>query len=272
MEQRHHMFRFLLSIILLFYTGCSAQDENTLTVTMSLGEDEWNVLRSEIFPPFEKNHNIKIKSYQIESGQLVTKLEALQRAHKSEIDVFAQDNMNLAPLIQKDLVLDLSPYEKEIARAVLPNLINACRFEKSLPFMPFRPNVQIIYFNAKAFKKYALKPPKTWDELLKVAQIFRTKEGTGRILIKGYGGNATATQIYEFILQAGGNPYSFNDEGCVQAFTFLQNLRPFLSPESQRAKWDTTNDILARSEAYLAQNWPFGVTVLVKKYNLSFIK
>ncbi|MFH1339454.1 MAG: extracellular solute-binding protein [Candidatus Omnitrophota bacterium] len=239
---------------------------------MSLGEEEWKVLREEVFPVFEERYNVKLKSYQIESGQLATKLEALKLAGKSEIDVFAQDNMNLAALVNKDLISDLTSYEKGISKEVLPNLIDACKFDGKLMFMPFRPNVQITYYNENAFNKYDLKPPKDWDELMEVAKIFKEKEGRGGVLIKGFGGNPTATQVYEFIIQAGGRPYSFNDPGCVEAFKFLQELSPYLSVESKRAKWDTANDILARQEAYLVQNWPFGVVILVKRYGLEFIK
>jgi len=60
--------------------------------------------------------------------------------------------------------------------------------------------------------------------------------------------------------------------GCVKAFQFLQDLRPFLSPETGRAKWDTVNDILAKKEAYIASNWPFGVVILIKNYGLKDIK
>lgn len=260
-------------VLVLISIGCSQKSSiNTLTVTMSLGEDEWRVLRQDVFPLFEKRYNVEVKSYQIESGQLATKLEALQLAQKSEVDLFAQDNMNLALLVNKELILDLSEYHNKIPKGVMPSLIEACKFEDKLMFMPFRPNVQIIYYNEEAFSKYDLALPLDWQELLKVAERFKQEEGIGRVLLKGFGGNPTATQVYEFILQAGGRPYSFNDVGCLEAFKFLQSLSPYLSVESKRAKWDTTNDILAKSEAYLAQNWPFGVRILVKKYGLKFLK
>ncbi len=264
-------FIYILTSI-FFLTGCGRFESDVLTITMSLGEDEWKVLRKEVFPIFEKRNNVKIRAYQIGSGQLATKLEALRLAKKSEIDLFAQDNMNLAPLVNKDLVLDLSEYEDQMPREILPNLIESGKFNGKLMFIPFRPNVQIVYYNEDAFTKYNLSPPKDWDELIKIAKRFKQEEGAGRLLLKGFGGNPTATQVYEFIIQAGGRPYSFNDRGCIRAFKFLQALSPYLCVESKRAKWDTTNDILARKEAYIAANWPFGVVILVKKYDLKFIK
>jgi len=262
---------FVVHGALIFY-GCGRESAKSLTIAMSLGEEEWKVMRQDIFPPFQQKYDVIINAYQVESGQLATKLEALERSGKSEIDLFAQDNMNLAMLINKDLVLDLSAYRSLLSSQIMPNLIKACEFKEKLMFLPFRPNVQIVYYNADAFEANGLTPPQAWKELLSIGRYFKNKEGTGKILIKGFGGNATATQVYEFILQAGGDPYFFNDEGCVKAFEFLQRLKPYLSEDSKRAKWDTTNMILANRGAYIAQNWPFGVSVLIKKYKLDFIK
>ncbi|MFA5100908.1 MAG: extracellular solute-binding protein [Candidatus Omnitrophota bacterium] len=259
-------------IVPVFFCGCNPESRrNSLTVTMSLGEEEWRVLRAEIFPQFEQDHNVSIRSLQIESGQLATKLEALAAGNKQEIDVFAQDNMELSALINKDLVLDLSAYAGSIPSEVLPNLVDSCTFGAKLMFMPFRPNVQIVFYNKDAFAGHDLTVPRTWGELLSVAEKFKEDGGQGRVLLKAFGGNPTATQVYEFVLQAGGDPYSFDDAGCVQAFEFLQKLWPYVSQESIRAKWDTANEILARQEAYLGQNWPFGIVVLIDRYKLDFI-
>jgi len=266
--------KFFLRVcfLIFFLAGCSdGSVKKTLTVTMSLGEEEWAVFRQELFPRFEERTGISVRAYQIEAGHLAAKLEALRSAGQSEIDVFAQDNMNLAALINKDLVLDLSAYRNKIPPEVLSNLVTAGVFKNRLMFLPFRPNVQIVYYNIAAFQRARLSLPRTWDDLLAVAKVFQGRDGVGRILLKGYGGNPTATQVYEFVLQAGGDPYAFNDAGCVRAFQFFQNLAPYLSPETNRAKWDTVNEIMARQEAYLALNWPFGVVILVKEYGLDFI-
>ena len=58
----------------------------------------------------------------------------------------------------------------------------------------------------------------------------------------------------------------FNDSGCRETFVFLQELYPYLSPDSRKAKWDTTNTYLANGSFYLAQNWPFGINIIVKDY------
>src|SRR5207247_3947374 len=59
--------------------------------------------------------------------------------------------------------------------------------------------------------------------------------------------------------------------GTVETFRFLAALRPYLSSESRRAKWNTTNEALAQEVAYLAQNWPFGVPLLIQEYGKTAI-
>jgi trehalose transport system substrate-binding protein len=233
---------------------------------MGLSEAEWKVMREEIFPPFEKEHGIKIVPIQMEAGDLPQVLESQVKAGRVKIDLFAQDNMQLSYLVYKDLVEDLSAYEKDIPPTVIFALTYAGKFNDKLYFMPYRPNVQITYYNRDKFKKYGLRPPRNWTELLEVGKVFMAKERVGKILFKAYGGVPTATQLYEWIVSAGGDPLSINDAGCINTFAYLQELRPYFSPDSIRAKYDTSNEYLARNSAYIMQNWPFGVRVLIEDY------
>ena len=250
----------------------AAPEKTVLSISMSLTEEEWKVMREDIFPKFEEDYNCKIESYEVAAGDLPKKLESMAKAGKMEIDVFAQDNMQLAILVQKGLVEDLSAYESMIPDEVIDALIEAGRFDGKLYFMPYRPNVQITYYNEAKFKEYGLSPPTNWDELLNVAKTFKEKEGVGRVLLKGAGGAPTTCQMYEFIVSAGGDPLEFNDEGCIRTFEYLQKLWPYLSPDSKTAKWDTTNTYIAQESAYLAQNWPFGVPIIVKDYGKTEVK
>lgn len=260
-----------VSIVLLLACGCARRERTTLNVAMNLSEEEWAVMREHVFPAFEAEQGITVRAYQVPSGQLATRLDALRQAGRSEIDLFAQDNMSLSALINRDLAMELTAYADSIPAAVGARMTEAGRFAGRLYFMPFRPNVQISYYNTEAFARHGLEPPRNWEALLETARVFAEAEGVGRVVFKGYGGAPTATQLYELILQAGGDPLTLDDDGCERAFRFLQELAPYLSPESARAKWDTVNEIMARRDGYLAQNWPFGVAILLREYGLDFI-
>lgn len=242
----------------------TTNEPKTLRVTMGLGEEEWKVMREDIFPEFEKANNCKIEAIQVESGDVVKKLEAMKQAGKTEIDLIAQDNMALAPLVEKGLVEDLSEFRSKIPAEIIPSLIKVGEFDGKLYFLPFRPNVEINFYNEDKFNKYGLKPPKTWEELLNVAKVLKEKEGIGKVGIKAVFDGNTTVQLFEFIRQAGGDPLVLNDEGSIKAYTFLKELWPYLSPDSLKADWNTTNRFVAEESMYLAANWPFGVNVIVK--------
>jgi len=243
-----------------------------LTVTMRLAEAEWQVVRQEVLPPFERDCGCRVRAIDVPPEVLTQRLKAMRAAGRMEIDLFAQDNMRLQELVDAGLVQALTPAEAAMDPAILPALAAEGVIAGRRYFLPFRPNVQIVYYNAKKFDAYGLTPPRTWDALLAVGQTFKEKEGIGRVLFQGVGGAPTVTQLYEWIVSAGGDPFDFADPGTVATFRFLQRLAPTLSPDSRRAKWDTTNDALAQESAYLAQNWPFGVRLLVHDYGKTEIQ
>ncbi|UCG35082.1 MAG: extracellular solute-binding protein [Candidatus Omnitrophota bacterium] len=261
-----------LLFLLVFICGCRSVGKDVLRVVMGLTEEEWQVMRQDIFPLFEKEHDCRIKAYQVEAQDWVRKLEAMVSANKVTVDVFSQDNMRLYPLVAKKLVEDLTAYVDKIPSQITPSMKEVGVFRTRTYFFPYRPNVQITYYNQKKFNEYNLKPPKTWDELLKVGKRFKEAEGVGRLGLKLWGGSPTVAQVYELIVSAGGEPFEFNDQGCIDTFVFLKKLYPYLSVDSKKAKWDTTNTYLANESFYLAQNWPFGVNIIVKEYGKNEIK
>jgi len=249
-----------------------AAEPKVLKVVMGLGEPEWKVLKEDVFPTFEKANNVKIEAYQGESADTVKKLEAMKSANKMEIDLIAQDNMQLAPLVEKGLVEDLSAYKSKIPAQVIPALLPVGEFSGKLYFMPYRPNVEINFYNETMLNKHGLKPPTTWDELLKVAKTLKEKEGVAKVGLKLTLDGGTTVQLFEFIRQAGGDPMVLNDGGSVKAYTFLKELYPYLAPDSKKADWNTTNKYLATDAFYLAANWPFGVNVIVQEGGKKEIK
>jgi trehalose transport system substrate-binding protein len=78
--------------------------------------------------------------------------------------------------------------------------------------------------------------------------------------------------VFEFITAAGGDITTLNDPGSVKAFTFLQELYPYLSPETKKANWNTTNKFLSEETIFLARNWPVGMQVIVQQNQKTNIK
>jgi trehalose transport system substrate-binding protein len=261
----------LVAIAVLLMVG-RAGAATELSVMMGLGELEWRTMRERIFPPFERQHGVTIRSVQAEAADAVKKLTAMHRAGRMRVDLIAQDLLLLQPLVDAGAMADLSASQGAIPPTALPQMVQVGTFNGATYFMPYRPNVQIAYYHDTKFAAYGLQPPRTWDELLVVANRFKAEEGIGRVLLHGTLDLNTTTHVVEFIWAAGGDPLVLNDHGSVQAFTFLQQLAPVLAPETRRANWNTTNSFLATESVYLARNWPFGVHLLVQQAGKTQIK
>lgn len=261
------MKKITLILFLLFCMLISnvKADHRVLTISMSLGEHEWKVMREKVFPPFEKEENVIIKAVNIEAQDALKKLEAMHRANKVRIDLMFIDNMNLAPYVEKRLVLRLDRHRGIINQEVYQSLIKPLEFQGKLMFFPGRPNVQITFYNTDIFdgKKYRL--PETWEELLDVAKRLKEEYKVGKVAIHCTLDGNTTCQMFEFIKAAGGDITTLNDAGCIKAFTFLQKLYPYLSPESKKANWNTTNKFLSEESVFLSRNWPFGMDVICRQ-------
>jgi trehalose transport system substrate-binding protein len=269
-----HRARCLALGTLAVALGVSAGEaaDPTLTATMRLAEAEWRVIRQDVLRPFERACACRVRAIDVPPETLPQRLKAMRDAGRMEIDLFAQDNMRLQELVEFRLVQALEEDEARMDAAVLPALAASGILAGRRYFLPFRPNVQIAYYNSAKFDAHGLHPPRTWGELLHVAKAFKEREGLGRVLFKGVGGAPTTTQTYEWIVSGGGDPFDLAHPGTLATFRFLRDLAPALSPESRRAKWDTTNDALAQESAYLAQNWPFGVPLLIRDYGKKEIR
>jgi trehalose transport system substrate-binding protein len=232
-------------------------EETTLRVAFGLSESEWELMRQEVLPAFQQKTGIKVKAIELKQENLINKLTAEVESGNQTIDMFSQDVNNLASLVTRGLVEDLSKYKNELPDQVISGMVEASTFDEKLLFLPFRPNVEIAFYNQKKFDKYGLEVPETWDELLKVAKTLKEKTGQGRVAIKANLQGDNILHMFDYIRAAGGDPYVLNDEGSIKAFKFMQKLYPYLSEQSSTANWDTMNKYLAKDSVYLGQNWPF---------------
>jgi len=252
-------------------TGGGTGGGGSVTFVTGLAEEEKQVV-GDLLNQFQSSSGLQIKMVQMESQDVVNQLKAKKQANKIDVDLIAQDNLRLGPLVSNGIVEDLSGEKGRIPDTAIEALLPVGQFDGKTYFLPYRPNVEITYYNSTKFNAYGLKPPETWDDLLKTAQTLKDKEGVGKVAIQGSAGDALTVTVFEFIKQAGGDPLVLNDPGSVQAFDFLKQLEPLMTPEYQTAKFDTMNTILSNDTAYLGSNWPFGITVIVEKNGRKDIK
>jgi len=255
-------------------TSPPAPEPVEITFVTRLAEAELQVVRDEVIPIWEERTGNTVNIAEIPPEDVVTTLQAQQAAGQVEIDVIAQDNVSLAPLIQLDLMTDLTPYEGEFPSEIYGYLTEQMTFDGQLMFLPYRGNVQIAYYNTAIFDDLGLEPPATIEEYRDTCQALYDEYGSGKCIFKGGGDQPLPlpTLLWEWIISFGGDPMVLNDEGSVETFTFFQEMWSdgLLNEAATRdAKWDTSNEYLARGECHIMQNWPFGYSVLPTDYGFT---
>jgi trehalose transport system substrate-binding protein len=245
-----------------------------LTLVTRLAEAELAVVRDEVIPIWEERTGNKVNIAEIPPEDVPTTLQAQQAAGTVEIDVIAQDNVALAPLISLDLVEDLTPYQDQLPSEIYGYLTDQMTFDGKLLFVPYRGNVQISYYNTAVFDELGLEPPTTIDEYEGVCQALYDEYGTGKCIFKGGGDQPLPlpTLLWEWIVSNDGDPMVLNDEGSIETFQFFQDMwnAGLLNEAATRdAKWDTSNESLARGDCHIMQNWPFGYSVLPTDYGFT---
>ncbi len=253
-------------------TEAASQEDITLNVALALAEEEWAVMRNDVFPKFTEKTGIQVNGIQVEHADMENKVDSLVQAGKSEIDIVAPDNMLLSGLVEKGLVKDLSAYENLIPEEIPENLYEGFRIDGKLYYMPYKANVKLAFYDSEKFEEYGITPPSNWDELKEMAKTFYEAEGVGRFIYQGSQGAPATTTIFEMIRAAGGDPLVLNDEGSVETFKFLQEIWPYTNSEVVRANFASINQMLASGTAYYGENWPFCANVVVKESGKENIK
>ncbi|HEV2107958.1 MAG TPA: extracellular solute-binding protein [Thermomicrobiales bacterium] len=236
----------------------------TLRISVALAETEAAVFQ-EVIDAFQEMTGGEIERVNIESEDVIRTLEAQVESGNVEIDLLTQDNNSLAPLVDQGLVEPIPNAEEILPETTIEALKPVLQFDGTYYFLPARPNVQITYYNENLFEQYGVEPPQTWEELLQVAQTIEEQAGVGQVSIQGVPGGAVGVTVTQFLWQAGADPLNINTPEAVQAFEFLQELEPYLTPQYPTATFDTTNTYILNESVALAQNWPFGVNVIVQE-------
>jgi len=237
----------------------------SLKVSIAMAEQEAQVFRDVVVAGFKQETGGDIEVVNIEAADVIRTLQAQKDSGNVQLDLLVQDNNSLAQLVSNELVEKIPDAESIMPPTTIEALKPVLQFDGEYWFLPARPNVQITYYNSAKFSDWGLEPPKTWDDLKSTAASIKEKAGVGQVSIQGVTGGAVGVTVTQFLWQAGGDPLKINTDEGAAAFQLMQDLKPDLTPQYPTATFDTTNTYLLNESVVLAQNWPFGVVVIVEQ-------
>ncbi len=212
----------------------------TLRVLTNLTQEEFEKFQ-EITTLFENTQKGKKEPVRVYVENLGPK-DLLTKLSEERIDLVVFDITYRHELERQDLIEELSEeYERLIPSSVYPTLPAHMKLHGKTYFLPYRPNVRIVWLNKRKFGKLdrikefecndfkisekasdeeiKRKLPKTWHDVLRVAKCFdRFEEQTlgvaqgsraneqARVIISAKNIDASLL-LLELIRSAGGKPY-----------------------------------------------------------------
>src|SRR5689334_13165768 len=178
----------------------------TITFSVSLAESEVAAVQ-QVLDMFKSQTGATVKLTQVTAQDLPQKLQVEVSSGNHTIQLFAQDNLSLAVLVDKGLVEDLS--NVQLPDGITPALIPQ-KFDGKQYFLPFRPNVRVTYVNKDRFSAAGVSPPTTTDEYKAVAEKLKASGGgQGKItlsLADQPDSGPLGVTVSEWIVSFGGDP------------------------------------------------------------------
>ena len=266
-----------------FHTPTAPSSTTAITFYESLAPSEQSYFQSTIIPEFEAQYpNISVSFVNLPSGQPASTIATLVQANRVGVSIVGLDNLEVGEDLYPGYLMNLSPMiSNMLPTTLIPSAANMVNYEKQVfngvYFIPFRSNIPLVFYNKLTFAKAGIStPPMTDAQLLLDAQLVYNKTGVKPIMFQGagntggHGGASTGTELYQWMVQDGGNPFLFNDSGDVQAFEFLYNLSAYFSPEYTGGYWGSYSGLATGTYSYLDYQWPYVYGILTNgTYNMN---
>jgi len=253
-----------VAAVMLTHKPSSTASKITITYFDDLSPSEANVTRNVIIPEFEATHpNIQINYVDEGASDIVKNVEELVQGGNVGPVIIGEDNLVIGELINGNYLMNLTPMESQLMSnlTLIPAMVHLVNYEKSvyggIYFVPLRGNIPLVWYNASLFRQLGIQPPQNWTQLLQVAAMVKDKTGTAPIMFQGHGGASTYTELYQWMVQAGGNPFLFNDSGDVMAFQYLYNLSQYFTPGYIHGYWGSYKGLLSGEYYMIDYQWPY---------------
>ena len=246
-------------------TANSTSAPVTIQFYESLAPSEASFFTNTIIPQFEQaNPSIKVSLVNLPSaGDVATDVEALVSGGSTGTALVGIDNLVVGELIAGN---DLSNLTSALSAFEPSGFISSAQkmvaYEQSVYgatyFIPFRSNVPLTFYNKTALSSAGItSPPATTAQLLADAQTLKAAGYTGPIMFQGHGGASTPTELYQWMVQFGGNPFLLNDSGDVQTFQYLYNLSSYFNANYIHGYWGSYVGLARGSYQILDYQWPY---------------
>jgi multiple sugar transport system substrate-binding protein len=263
----------LITFLLIFKLGILpitlAQQPITLTLLMLAPEVKaWQEVLIKNFE--EKHPNIRIQI--IEGPNAPDLYENLYTSAfilgDSPYDLINMDVVWATKFAAAGWIQDLSDrITDEQLKAFLDKDVAAGRYEGKLYRIPLRSDAGMLYYRKDLLEKYAIQPPETFDELIKISQELQAKKATKWGYVwQGRQYEGLSAMFVEILEGFGGfwvNPETkevgLDQPEAIKAVKFLKNtIQTGISPAGVTTyQEEDTRRLFQNGDAIFLRNWPY---------------
>ena len=265
-----------LACLTAFLIGCQQVPKEPVTLTFL--DPEWSHDSRER----DASHEAVLTDFTKETGIRVTHLPAPENAGaqldltKSLLkkgattpDVYGIDV--IWPGMLSDYLVDLKPYFSAESQVTDPELIANYTVKGRLVGMPYHSNIGVLFFRTDLLQKYGYRePPRTWDELEKMATRIQAGERSkGQKDFWGFVWTGAADEglfcdALEWQASTGGGriidaegKVSVDNPNTVRAWKRVANWVGTISPPTALSyqEWDSANSFWTSGRAAFLRGW-----------------
>jgi trehalose/maltose transport system substrate-binding protein len=283
-----HIVRSVSLILSLLVVGCSGQS-SPQPVTLTYLDVEWDTpdkmpALAKDLEDFTKETGIQVKRLPRPDGslnQLVLWRELLKQGPAGP-DVVSIDVVWSGILNQ--YLLDLKPYFAADLPAQGPAVLSSYTVGDKVVAMPHHAYIAVLYYRPQLLHKYGYRePPKTWDELEKMAARIQAgerakgnKDFWGYVWQGGINEDLTCTGLEWQISEDGGQiiennrTISVNNPQAIRTWQRAARWVGSISPPSVAAyeKWDSQNAWGSGKAAFL-RGWQSDFSLTIRSWPFS---
>jgi multiple sugar transport system substrate-binding protein len=269
----------LMVLVVTLALSASAQEKKVVRIWHTETEPKSVQAFQEIINDFEKlRPDISVKQEALAWGDLEAKLTAALAAGAPP-DASHGQAVTCASFYAKGLLRPLEDLAEAVGKDNIWEAIRGpCRFDGKYYGIPHSAATSLLIYRKDVFKAKGLKPPETWDELIKVGQAMMERDKDGRVTRYGLSlpgvGLFINIMMGELVKANGGRLFdpktgrpTFTEKQVVEALDFYKRLNDTVLPPGWlgHGYLDTFTNLATGKAAMLYQGYGRGAG-LIEKY------
>jgi len=269
----------LMVLVVALAPSASAQEKKVVRIWHTETEPKSVQAFQEIINDFEKvRPDISVKQEALAWGDLEAKLTAALAAGAPP-DASHGQAVTCASFYAKGLLRPLEDLAEAVGKDNIWEAIRGpCRFDDKYYGIPHSAATSLLIYRKDVFKAKGLKPPETWDDLIKVGQAMMERDKDGRVTRYGLSlpgvGLFINIMMGELVKADGGRLFdpktgrpTFTEKQVVEALDFYKRLNDTVLPPGWlgHGYLDTFTNLATGKAAMLYQGYGRGAG-LIEKY------